>query len=224
MGLCDAPGCRVKDTHRTAEAHERALAEERARLAEAACVTVGEDETIAAVPSMDRPIAAVAAERAARVRAHVQGVVGAVATATPDVEPILRRAAPRPGAESSYAHLCATCRGYCCREGGEAAYLDVASLTRVAASLGLPLEALPDVYARQVPSQAVTDSCVFHGVAGCVLPAEQRSDTCNRFFCAGVIDFVGRVLAAPTGDAVALASMDGVVTRVHRFTVRSGAA
>lgn len=88
---------------------------------------------------------------------------------------------------------CTLCKGWCCRGGGEHAYLDEKTMARVR-------EAMPDMgswsalraYMRCVPEFGYDGSCVFHGEQGCTLDRALRSDVCNSYFCGGLGTFVTR--------------------------------
>jgi len=82
---------------------------------------------------------------------------------------------------------CATCRGYCCKNGGDKAYLTRQTLARVlAAAPEMSLEDVLRAYLDRVPEQSYAGSCIYHAEKGCTLPGEMRSDTCNDFYCTNV--------------------------------------
>jgi hypothetical protein len=85
---------------------------------------------------------------------------------------------------------CALCRGFCCGNGGNHAYLTVETLRHYMAKR--PDQGPDEVlaaYVGHVRSGTVEGSCIFHQPGGCGLPREMRSDTCNRFFCKGLTGF-----------------------------------
>jgi hypothetical protein len=91
---------------------------------------------------------------------------------------------------------CATCRGFCCRNGGERAYLSAERMQRyMTEHPTLAPDAVVDAYLQHVPERTTAGSCVYHGPQGCALPREMRSDTCNRFYCGALYD-LRRVLPA----------------------------
>jgi hypothetical protein len=97
-------------------------------------------------------------------------------------------AAPRqsPPLPAIVGHACATCRGYCCRHGGNRAYLTRATFERaLAQSPTLSLEEMQEAYLSRVPRESYEGSCIFHGRTGCTLEPGMRSDTCNDYFCNG---------------------------------------
>jgi hypothetical protein len=111
--------------------------------------------------------------------------VGAVPTAPPGSSPV-----PSDGAAATLlGAACATCGGRCCRSGGERAYLDVGTLRRwLAAHPGSGRRAAVAAYASFLPETSLRGSCVYHTSAGCALPRAMRSDTCNRYECAGLAE------------------------------------
>ena len=86
---------------------------------------------------------------------------------------------------------CALCQGFCCKGGGEHAYLDARNLARVRqARPELEARAVIRLYVERVPAEGYDGSCVFHGKQGCTLDRSLRSDVCNSYFCNGLRDFV----------------------------------
>jgi len=88
---------------------------------------------------------------------------------------------------------CALCRGWCCRQGGEHAYLDERTLARVCLTRpGLDARAVLRLYLERVPAQGYDSSCMFHGQRGCTLDRSLRSDVCNNYFCGDLGAFVAK--------------------------------
>ncbi|MBT3377819.1 MAG: hypothetical protein HN742_26535 [Lentisphaerae bacterium] len=79
---------------------------------------------------------------------------------------------------------CACCRGFCCRNGGNHAYLTVETLQSFMAARPsqCPNDVL-DAYLTQASGKAYRDSCIFHRPDGCGLSRAMRSNTCNDYFC-----------------------------------------
>jgi hypothetical protein len=103
---------------------------------------------------------------------------------------VLPVVAPTPEVQAVLGRACALCRGSCCRNGGNRAYLTVETILRYRA--GHPDQRPRDVlaaYLSHVGNKTYDGSCIFHGPGGCGLPREMRSDTCNRFFCTGLTEF-----------------------------------
>jgi hypothetical protein len=126
--------------------------------------------------------------------------------------------APRgaaPELQAVLGQVCAFCRGRCCQNGGDQAYLTADTLLRyLAANPGRrPRDVLAD-YLGRVGAKTYRGSCVYHGPRGCGLPPEMRSDTCNRFYCRGLERFRAAVGGAAPARAAVVAHVDGVVRAV----------
>jgi hypothetical protein len=105
--------------------------------------------------------------------------------------------------------VCATCRGYCCRGGGDSGYIYASTVRRVR-------ERLPDLGAQElveqsvnaVPEHGVAGSCIFHGAQGCALPRELRAQICNTYFCAPMDQWLARPAEA-AGQTTVVVVVDG---------------
>ncbi|MCG6942501.1 MAG: hypothetical protein LJE69_14780 [Thiohalocapsa sp.] len=104
---------------------------------------------------------------------------------------------------------CAVCRGHCCAQGGEHAFLRPevvrAYLSRHPALR--PREVLA-AYLDRLPWVSYQDACVFHTRHGCNLPRGMRSRTCNDYRCGGLMDLARRQQADATMQVFAVA-VDG---------------
>lgn len=86
--------------------------------------------------------------------------------------------------DASLLAVCRTCRGSCCKWGEDHAYLTRANLRRLKSEQKFAnLETLLEAYLQRVPDSAYSDSCIYQGPQGCVLPRHMRSETCNRYIC-----------------------------------------
>jgi hypothetical protein len=89
---------------------------------------------------------------------------------------------------------CTACRGYCCRGGGDRAFLTVDFFAwQMLCDPTLTKESLRSLYANRLPEFSVEDSCVFHGETGCLLPRSERSNLCNEFHCIELADSMNEV-------------------------------
>lgn len=93
---------------------------------------------------------------------------------------------PTPEVQDLLGRVCAYCEGWCCRGGGNRAYISADTLRRyMAANPHLrPRDVLAN-YLDRLGHRVNHHSCVYHGPRGCGLPSDMRSDTCNRYFCTG---------------------------------------
>jgi len=82
---------------------------------------------------------------------------------------------------------CGTCRGQCCRGGGDHAYHGEDSMARY---LGrFPAhddDAVVADYLAFVPSATMSEGCIYQRDDGCALPREMRAEICNAFHCTGL--------------------------------------
>lgn len=143
------------------------------------------------VPRSERTLAPTPAERARRLRKHlVQALRALRVMKAPAPVP------PEPALGGFVARVtqtaCAMCQGWCCKGGGDHAYLDEQTLARVRAEQpDLDARAVLTLYIGRLPPAGYQGSCVFHGEQGCTLPRTLRSDVCNAYFCAGLDAFIG---------------------------------
>ena len=87
---------------------------------------------------------------------------------------------------------CTLCRGFCCWNGDNTGFLDVATLARVRREKPeLSDEGVVALYLDRVPSDAYRGSCIFHGKRGCTLDRSIRTDVCN----------VSAIFGAPVASA-----------------------
>lgn len=113
-------------------------------------------------------------------------------------------AAPVRPSPQALSAACATCRGFCCREGGDHAFLDAGTLQRLRVQQPAltPHDCL-ELYLAALPERSVVGSCVYHGVQGCALPRELRSDICNDYFCEPLREWIhGPCAARPAAVVV----------------------
>ncbi|MEM7686602.1 MAG: hypothetical protein AAF293_17360 [Pseudomonadota bacterium] len=114
---------------------------------------------------------------------------------------------------------CILCKGQCCLNGGpNNAFLEVEDIQRFRIrNPGATREDIKAAYEALMPEETSVMSCVFHGIYGCTLPREMRSQLCNSFVCRGQSVLAqgaaagnkGAVLlAAPQNTAVASATFD----------------
>lgn len=135
------------------------------------------------VPRNDRPLIPVTPDRIARLREHLERLS----------TPAKQTAPAAPAAPDGFAArvanaACALCRGWCCFNGKDDAFLDETVLARMSPA---PLSAaeIVEMYIERVPDAACQDSCIFHGARGCTLDRSMRSDVCNTYFCHGLHSF-----------------------------------
>lgn len=105
---------------------------------------------------------------------------------------------------------CTLCRGWCCKNGGEHAYLDGRALARVRRERPeLDARAILRLYADAAAEPAYAGSCVFHGASGCTLDRSLRSDLCNSYYCAGLEAFMKNETLP--GKAMVISAAEGTM-------------
>lgn len=147
------------------------------------------DVLLAIVPSYENRIVNLPERRRRRFRDHLTSCIteamvsGPPAKASGDGITAEHYGADLP----DLAKACATCRGFCCRTGGDRAWIDANTVRRfMAGSPTLRPRDVLRVYLAHVPLRTFRYSCVYHGEQGCALPRVMRADICNTFECAGL--------------------------------------
>lgn len=148
------------------------------------------DYNVAILPAFDRHLA-ITSERRKRIFAErLTEIVAEVALALeqPTSPP---KEIESPSIDATFGvQACTTCQGFCCKSGGDRAYLTRQTIARVlAASPQMSLDDVFRAYLDRVPRESYVRSCIYHAEKGCNLPTEMRSDTCNAFFCSNVRRF-----------------------------------
>ena len=82
---------------------------------------------------------------------------------------------------------CATCAGRCCQLGCDHAFLKVDKFREIFRERpDATPEKIVAEYMARIPEESFEYSCIFHGLKGCSLTREQRSDTCNNYLCSSL--------------------------------------
>jgi hypothetical protein len=147
-----------------------------------------------ALPSGPRRTRALAERRRAGYRRRVMDLVAEAHDAVEEVlaEDTEDAASTLPG------RLCGLCRGGCCTRGGDHAYL-------TAGTMRAYMRRHPDMtdaevvarYVDSLPPASQAGSCINHTPAGCALPRDMRSATCNAYAC----EPLARLLDAQRDDS-----------------------
>ena len=152
----------------------------------------GDDSLPVMVPRNDKPLVAVSPERVRRLREHLIKELGELRKA----KHLDRFATPERPAPVGFAAMvarsaCSLCKGWCCRNGDDDAFLDDRTLARVRlARPEMEDRAMLRLYLDRVPPVAYRDSCIFHGKKGCTLDRSMRADVCNTYYCGGLGAFM----------------------------------
>jgi hypothetical protein len=106
---------------------------------------------------------------------RVRGHSGRDSRLHPTGAPDMRPANP---AEPDFSDACGACRGHCCRNGGNVAYLDKEAMNLAWSRLPhLSKDDLLSAYIGAVPDMAFENSCIFHAEGG-LQPAENHAIAC----------------------------------------------
>lgn len=230
LAICRFPLCHHKRVAASAMEFQKKTIDEIARRAAEELDRVEEkltemgldpaDHDIAVFPAFDRPLVkmnekrkSALANRLAEIAAEIR--LGPVAETTTSVD-----VAGRPTDMAFVAQACATCRGDCCQNGAERAYLTRRTLSRFQnTSPEMTLEDVLRAYLDRVPEQSYEESCIYHTQGGCNLPGEMRSDTCNDFFCTGTRS-LSTIVRGAKSHSVLAAALNG--EKVVRLAVING--
>lgn len=151
-------------------------------------------------------------------RDHLMTLI-AQATAAPASPPIPDRAegqtaaaeAP-PAARAVMGMACACCKGACCKDGADHAYLTVDTIRRYRSAHPeqRPRDTLA-AYLDRVGHRTCEGSCIFHRSDGCALSRDMRADLCNRHYCKALLEFQRTLPAEGPIRAFFVAADFGVV-------------
>jgi hypothetical protein len=162
-----------------------------------------------AVPFQDSPLESPSRARVHKLRHHLVDSMRDLREARrPDR--LIQPTAPEPsGFAAEVARTgCATCQGFCCKGGGEHAYIDERTMARVRRDHPeLDARGIIRLYTDALAPLAYRGSCLFHGPAGCTLPRPLRAELCNSYYCNGLRDFLRR--GDEPATAVVVAARDG---------------
>ena len=176
---------------------------------------------IALVPSSDRPLTVLPARRVSMFRHRLMQVITRAAErrwGSADAHDEEDGYPQSPPALSStdaglMASACSTCRGHCCQQGGEHAFIHPHTiLTYWEKRPGHRPAQVLEAYLSHLPQRSVHNSCMYHGDKGCTLPPDMTSHICKRFICRGAAELLN---VAKEVSPVAIAATRGDrVTRV----------
>lgn len=89
-----------------------------------------------------------------------------------------------PAQITGNSDACRVCNGYCCRNGGDMAFLTDEALRIVWSQQPQTSKAdLISDYLEAVPEMAFAASCIFHSEHGCSVPDQLRSNICQTYLC-----------------------------------------
>jgi hypothetical protein len=141
------------------------------------------------VPRNDKALVRTCPARVRRLREHLVEVLS-------EAKALKKAISPYPPEPTGFAArvartACSLCRGWCCRNGGDDAFLDDQTMARVRRDRpDLCVRTLLRLYIDSVPAVTYEGSCLFHGGRGCTLDRSLRSDLCNSYFCRGLGNYL----------------------------------
>ena len=160
----------------------------------------GDDDSLPVmVPRSDNGLAPIPPERVRRLREHLIKALQDLGEAK-HWERLASPERPEPsGFEGRVARTaCSLCKGWCCRNGDDDAFLDDRTMARVRlARPEMNERAVLRLYLDLVPSVAYRESCIFHGKRGCTLERSLRADICNVYYCGGLGAYMKAGAAVP---------------------------
>ena len=211
-GYCDSQSCRaeVLRVRREAAAADRAslLAKIEARRTRAAARRgIARDDAAtyraALLPRNDDRVSKLSRRRRADHEAHLrQSLAGAraqrAASRRPPVMDVPAEVITPTATERAHARLllagCAACRGRCCRQGGDHAFIcEDTMLAQLQRDPSAGDETIIQRYLQHLGDRTMTHGCVYQGEHGCTLAPELRADICHRFLCTGLLMLPGQV-------------------------------
>jgi hypothetical protein len=144
------------------------------------------------VPRNEKGLTRVSPDRIRRLREHLIEALHDLHGA----KQIDRAASPISPEPSGFPAVvartaCSLCRGFCCRNGDDNAFLDYRTMARLWMADPTRGDAeIVKLYLDRVPAFSYRDSCIFHGKRGCTLDRSMRADVCNTYFCGGLANYI----------------------------------
>jgi hypothetical protein len=167
------------------------------------------------VPLNRKTLVPMSPERVRRLRKHLVASLRAMRTMkNPKGSASPLRPEPDDFTGRVARAACTACRGWCCKGGGDHAYLDERVMARVRhAQPELDARAVLRLYVERAPAVGYDGSCVFHGTEGCTLDRSLRSDVCNSYFCSALGNYVK---SGGTSGSVVVIAGDGDEMRMSQ--------
>jgi hypothetical protein len=180
------------------------------------------DVTLVTVPLLNETLEPPPRDRVRALKRHlIQSLRALRAAKRPDR--LARKTSPPPAGFTAVVMSagCATCQGYCCKGGGDHAYIDERTMYRVRRdNPDLDAAAIIGLFLARLAPRAYRGSCLFHGPEGCTLGRALRAELCNAYYCNGLRDFLKRTDIP--GEVQIVASRDGMERRSGVLTPGRG--
>ena len=205
-GYCDNPACRdavMRERRAAAQKLEADLIERLERRREETASDHGIADAqqatyrLAILPYNEDVVSVLPAQRRTLHEAHLREQLARARVrraAAPNeaireaVEMSEQSSSPTQLAESQLLHAaCASCRGECCRVGGDKAFISDETLVGVLQRLPtLDDDAIVAHYMQHIGTHTMTRGCVYQSERGCTLAPELRAEICHSFYCTGL--------------------------------------
>lgn len=239
-GVCDKPECKqamIDDAieHRISrhrrlfpwevEAAIEHLAEPIAEARKAIGSEDGSDVVTSIVPYQNTPVVPLPDARKEAFEAHLRSVVAKSfdnEMRPPDME---RRAFLEKPHHDVMNTACMTCQGWCCKSGGDKAYLGRVDIDqwRIKNPEDGPDDII-DFYLSQLPDASVDGHCVMQGPEGCVMDRSVRANICNHHLCSGLRMAEQGLHESETGRVIYISRNDDMEpVRVMGWSPQTGA-
>lgn len=234
-GICDTRECqrglyrqqlpRIREEAAAARRRAEVVRRKAERAREASIRSLVSDPPesypLALVPSNELPLVPLPEARRQEFCGFLRGVIGEAledGTADRAASSIPRRQEPTPpetrAERAVLGNACAVCRGYCCQDGGDHAYLSADTIRRYRAEHpGADREVILAAYRSHVPEVSYEGSCIYHTETGCALPDEMRSDVARAFYCEELARFREELQRSRTRRGFAVAVRSGEILR-----------
>ena len=226
---CKRPGCQNQQLRQDLQLqHERemALRSKTLERLEQAQSSLGIEQSgelaVAVLPSNERRLGNLSEKRKRKFRDRLLQIIGKATALRWGDAPARDRCPQGFGAASANTtvdlpilnNACATCRGDCCAQGEDHAFIQVETITEY-------MQKHPDqrprdvlhAYLSRLGQKTFLASCVYHGANGCELPVEMRSHLCNDFQCKGLNSLLGQVHDVPEPRAFVATSTGTEIIR-----------
>lgn len=153
---------------------------------------IDDDAQPVMVPRNYARLVEVPPERVMKLRAHLdQELADLRRVKKPERSKPSKTAEPTGFAARVAQTACTLCKGSCCKNGGDHAFLGERALARTRSAIpDMTDDKLRQKYLDRVPAESYQGSCIFHGSEGCTLDRSMRADVCNEYFCGGLTDFL----------------------------------
>lgn len=173
---------------------------------------------VALVPTNRARLRKLATRRQVKFLERLRALVATVRHTTADDDDRTLDAPAELDAQSTRVVIatCSACRGACCANGGDHAFLRTRTLREfMAAHPFLDDEAVVRAYADFLPPRTLQPGCVYQGAQGCTLPRDMRSNICNAYLCGGLRQAL--LLTTSETKGVYVAPRDGDQVRRGRL-------